>query len=77
LSLVFEPLDRGQIEVVGRLVEQEDVGRRGQRVGKRRAPPLAAREPHRVLAAVEPKLLEQIAGLVRVVARAKPSLHIG
>ncbi len=39
---VLEPLDRAQIEMVGRFVEQQDVGVLGQRPGDRRAPPLAA-----------------------------------
>ena len=40
---VLEPFDRGDVEVVGRLVEQQHVGVHRQRARDRRAPPLAAR----------------------------------
>ena len=32
-QLALQPLDAGQVEMVGRLVEQQDVGRGGQRAG--------------------------------------------
>ena len=38
----FEPVDRGEVEVVGRLVEQQQVGLWRQRAGERGPPPLAA-----------------------------------
>ena len=38
----FQPLDRGDIEMVGRLVEQQDVGIAGQGVRQADAPALAA-----------------------------------
>ena len=40
----FEPLERVDVEVVGRLVEQQQIGLRGQRTGERRTRQLAARE---------------------------------
>ncbi|MPL74802.1 hypothetical protein SDC9_20621 [bioreactor metagenome] len=43
LQLVLEPADRLDVEVVGGLVEQHELGRLGQKLGQRRAPPLAAR----------------------------------
>ena len=47
----LEPLDGRQVEVVGRLVQQQDVGRRRQHVGQRRPAQLAARQRCRVLLA--------------------------
>ena len=45
----LQPFDGRQIEVVGRLVEQQDVGIGRQHVRERRAPRLAAREVRRDL----------------------------
>ena len=57
----FQPFDGRQVEMVGRLVEQQDVGLGRQHVGQRRAPRLAAREPRRVFLAGEAQLLQQVA----------------
>ena len=76
-QLALEPFDGGEIEMVGRLVEQQDVGRRRQHARERRAARLAAGEVRGVLAAVEPELLQEIARLVAVVAGAEAGLHIG
>ena len=73
----FEPFDGRQVEVVGRLVEQQDVGRRRQHVGERRAAQLAARQGRRVLLAAEAQLLQQIAGLMRIVGGAEAGFHVG
>ena len=43
-QVLLEPLERGDVEVVGRLVEQQQVGVAGQRAAERRARQLAARE---------------------------------
>ena len=40
----FQPLDGRQIEMIGGLVKQENVGSRCQHARQRRAPQLAARE---------------------------------
>ena len=42
LEPVLEPVDRGEVEMVGRLVEQQHVGLLRQRAGDRRPAPLAA-----------------------------------
>ena len=73
----FQPGDGGQVEMVGGLVEQQDVGRRGQHAGQRGAPRLAAGEAGGVLRAGEAERLQQGAGAVRVVARAQPGCDIG
>ena len=73
----FEPFDGGQIEMVGRLVEQQDVGRRRQHVRERGTPRLAARQLCRVLVAGKPELLQEIARLVGIIAGAQSGLHVG
>ena len=75
-ELPLQPLDRRQIEMVGGLVEQEDVGLRRQHARERRPPQLAAREIGRVLGAVEAELLQQVARLVRIVGGPEARLHI-
>ena len=47
----LEPFDGRQVEVIGRLVEQKDIGISGQRLRNRRAPNFATRQPVRLLAA--------------------------
>ena len=44
LQVALEPLERGDVEVVGRLVEQQQVGVARERAGERRARELAAGE---------------------------------
>ena len=44
LQVLLEPLERGDVEVVGRLVEQQQVGVARERAGERRARELAAGE---------------------------------
>ena len=39
----FQPTDRLNVEMVGRLIEQHQLRRLGQKLGQRRAPPLTAR----------------------------------
>ena len=61
VEIALQPFDGGQIEMVGRLVEQQDVGRRRQHAGKRGAPRLAAGKVRRVFLAGQAELLQQIA----------------
>ena len=63
-ELGFEPFDGRQVEMVGRLVEQQDIGLGRQHAGERGAAGLAAREARRILVAGEAEMLEQIAGAV-------------
>ncbi|MEI9888893.1 MAG: hypothetical protein WDN08_20800 [Rhizomicrobium sp.] len=76
-QFAFQPLDRRQIEMVGRLVEQQDVGPRRQGAGERRPPRLAARERVRCLGAGQAELAEQVIGARRIVARHQAGLDIG
>jgi len=73
----FEPLDRRQVEVVRRLIQQQDIGRRRQHVRERSAAQLPAREPRRVFIAGEADLLEQVARLVRVIAGPQSGFDVG
>jgi hypothetical protein len=41
-ELAFQPLDTGKIKMIGRLVEQQDIGRGGQRAGQGSAARLSA-----------------------------------
>ena len=52
-------------------------GRGRQHVGQRRAAQLAARQRVRVLRAVEAQLLQQVAGLMRIVGGAEAGLDVG
>jgi hypothetical protein len=55
-ELLLEPEDRGKIEVVRGLVEQQNVRFGRQRAGERRAPGFAAGKPRRVLFARKTEL---------------------
>ena len=76
-EIALQPFDRAQVEVVGRLVEQQDVGRGRQHPRERGAARFAAGEMRRMLVAGKAELLEQIAGGVTIVGRAEPVLDIG
>ena len=56
---LFQPLDGGQIEMVGRLVQQQQVGVAGQRSRQGCAPALAARKLGRVARTIEAETIEQ------------------
>ena len=68
-ELRFEPFDCGEIEVVGRLVEQQDVGFADQHVGQRRAPRFAAGDGGRIFFAGQAEVVQQRARPVAVVQR--------
>jgi hypothetical protein len=59
-QLLLQPFDAGQVEVVGGLIEQQDVGFGRQHAGQGGASGFTAGEPHRVFAAGQAKLFEQI-----------------
>ena len=76
-QFAFQPFDGRKIEMVGRLVQQQDVGRGRQHPRQRRAAGLAAGDMRGVFVAVQPELLDQIARLIMVVAGAEAGLDIG
>ena len=77
VELALQPFDGGEVEMVGRLVEQQDVRLRRQHARQRGAARLAAGQVGRVFAAVEAELLQQLAGLMRAVVRAEAGFDIG
>ena len=77
VEFAFQPFDGGEIEMVGRLVQQQDVGRGRQHARQRRAAGFAAGEMRGVFVAVKPELLQQIARLIVIVAGAEAGLDIG
>ena len=76
-ELFFQPLDDGEIEMVGRLVEQQDIGLGRHDAGKCRAASLATGEIARALLARQAEMVEQVGGAMRVVGRSESSLDIG
>ena len=65
-QLPFQPFDAGEIKMVGRLVEQQDVGARGEGAGQRGAAGLAAGERRGVFRAAEAERAQQGGGPVAV-----------
>jgi len=76
-EFAFQPLDGGEIEMVGRLVQQQDIGRGRQHPGQRGATGLAAGDMRGVFVAVQPELLQHVTGLIVVVARVEAGFDIG
>ena len=68
-ELALQPFDGGEVEMVGRLVEQEDVRLRRQHAGERRAARLAAGQMRRVFAAGRARAAPASGGPVRAVVR--------
>src|SRR4051812_24888790 len=77
LKLSFQPFDGRKIQVVGRLVQQQDIGRGRQHARERSAARFAAGDMRRILFAAEPELFDQIPRLVMVIAGMEAGLDIG
>ena len=75
-ELGLEPFDRRQVEVIGRLVEEQDVRLRREHPSERGAPGFAAGEIRGRLLACQPELIEDVARAMRIVARSEPRLDI-
>ena len=76
-EFLFEPDDGRQIEMVGRLVQQQNIGPRGQGPHQGGASALPAREPRRLFLAGEPESLQQLSREIGIVERREPGLDIG
>jgi hypothetical protein len=76
-EFAFQPFDGGEIEMVGRLVQQQDIGRGRQHPRQRRAAGLAAGHMGGVFVAAKPELLQDIARLIVIVAGAEAGFDIG
>ena len=68
-EFLLQPLDGGEVEVVGRLVQQQEVGRGGHGAGEGGAAGLAAGEMRRVFVPREAEAVEKGLAAVRVIAR--------
>ena len=76
-QLRLEPFDRRQVEMVGRLVEQQDVGIGRQRADDRRAACLAAGQRFRIFLAGEPEPFKHRGHAIRIVERPEVALGKG
>ncbi len=65
-EFLLQPLDAGKVEMVGGLIQQQDVGFGGEDAGEGGAAGLAARQHRWVFAAGQTELLEEIGGAVVV-----------
>ena len=63
--------------MIGRLVEQQNIGGRRQHAGKRNAARLAARKPRRIFVSGKAELLEQVEGGMHIVGGPQSSLDAG
>ena len=75
-EVVFQPFDGGEIEMVGRLVEQQNVGIGRQNARQRRTPRFAARQMRGIFITMQAELFQKISGLVVVIARRQPGFDI-
>ena len=72
----LQPLDRDQIEVVGRLVEQQDLGFGAKRPDQSRPSRFSAGKTSRIGDGIEPQLGQHRSRLIRVVEFAESRQHI-
>ena len=63
--------------MIGRLVEQQNVGLGRQHPRERRATSLAARKPRRVLVSAQAQFVEELSRPIGIVGRPQPGLDIG
>ncbi len=75
-QMALQPFDGDEVEVVGRLVQQEDVGFGAQRPRERRAPCLAPREMDGIGLGVEPEIAHHRPGRVGVVVLPEAREHV-
>lgn len=76
-KLVFQPLDRRQIEMVRRFVEKQNVGFRRKHTGKGGTTRLAAGKARRLFLPGQPQMLQQVGDPVGIVAWSEAGFRIG
>jgi len=76
VEFAFQPFDGREIEVVGRLVQQQDIRFGRQHPRQRRAAGFTARDVCGVFVAVQAELLKHIAGLIMIVARRQSGFDV-
>ena len=59
-DLLLQPVDGGDIEVVGWLIKEQDVGLDHQRSGERRAPTPSSREGRKLFVGIQIQLLQYL-----------------
>ena len=72
-EFVFQPFDHGKVEMVGGLVEQQDVRFRRHCPGERCPACLAAGKLVRLFVACQAEMIEQIGRAMRVVGGSQPA----
>ena len=77
IKIALQPFDRGQVEMIGRLVEKQDIGVGRQHTRERGTARFAAGEFCRIFLPGEAELLQETTGGMAVVARPQAGLHIG
>ena len=77
VKIALQPFDGGEVEMIGRLVEQQDIGRRRQHARERDAARFAAGQLRRIFRARETEFLEQMACDVGIVGRLEAGFDIG
>ena len=75
-KLLLQPFDRRQVQVVGRLVQQQQVGGGGEGTGQGRAPCLTARQVRRVFGTGQAQAVQQGWAAMLILAGADAILHI-
>ena len=75
-QLALQPLDRRQVEVIGRLVEQQQVRRGGECPRQRRPPGLAAGQPGRCLVSGQAQRLQHRLRTIFLVRVVQPGDHV-
>ena len=73
-QFAFQPFNGGDVQVIGRLIQQQDVGPGRQGAGQRRAPRFAARQGGGIFRAVQTQMAEQVIGAVGIVMQIQPRL---
>ena len=77
IKIALQPFDRGEIEMIGRLIQQQDIRRGRHDPRQRRAAALASGQLGGVIIAMQPELLQNIPGLIAIVTRTEPRFDIG
>src|SRR5579872_1601709 len=75
-QFAFEPFDGGQIEMIGRLVEEQNVGLRRQHARQRHATSFAARKVARIFFAGKAEIVQQEPRAMAIVLMAEASLDL-
>ncbi len=76
IEIALQPFDGRQIEMIGRLVEKQNIGRRREHARQRGAARLAAGEMRRIFVPGEAELFEENPRRMGIVVRPQPGLDI-